>query len=163
VCCYWLSNYQYISIAVRSSTKRPSMNCNKILLLSIIVLGAGKAHAQKTIQLRSPDNNILFTFQLTKNSPVYQVDFKGKRLVDKSTLGLVFSEDGNFAGGLVSGRPVKHTGDETYELVVGKAKTVRSHYEELTVPLIRSTGTGKKQVNLVVRVFNDGVAFRYEF
>jgi len=119
--------------------------------------------AQKIIRVQSPDRNIVFSFMRSKGFPVYQVEYKGRRLIDKSTLGLVFKEDGDFAGGLIAGKPILKNGDETYELVVGKTKTVHSQYGELTVPLTRTGVTGIKQVNIVVRVFNDGVAFRYEF
>ena len=131
--------------------------------LLFLIINIGKIFAQRTINLQSPDHNIIFSFQLTKKSPVYEVSYKEKKLIEKSTLGLSFKEAGNFADGLVAGKPIFKTGDETYDLVVGKAKTIHSHYNELTVPLIRSNGTDKKQVNIVVRVFNDGVAFRYEF
>jgi len=129
----------------------------------LLIICGETAFSQKPIRIQSPDHNIVFLFMLTKSSPVYQVEYKGKRLVDESTLGLAFKEDGNFAGGIVAGKPVFRTGDETYDLVVGKTKTVHSQYKELTIPLIRSAGTEKKQVNFVVRVFNDGLAFRYEF
>ena len=135
---------------------------NACLIIFMIII-AEKISAQKIIRLQSPDHNIVFSFQLTKKSPVYEVVYKGKKLLEKSTLGLSFKEDGNFAGNLVAGKPIFKIGNETYDLVVGKAKTVHSVYEELTLPLIRINGNDKKQVNLVVRAFNDGIAFRYEF
>ena len=132
-----------------------------ILVLVMIILGT-KSFCQKIIQIKSPDKNIVFSLTLTKNSPVYEVVYKGKKLVDRSTLGLAFKEDGTFAEGLVAGKPIFKTGDETYDLVVGKTKTVHTHYNEVTLPLTQSDAQ-KKQVNIVVRVFNDGAAFGYEF
>ena len=126
-----------------------------------LLLNTGYLFAQKSIRIQSPDHQINFSFTLTNTAPVYQVGYKGRRLVDPSALGLVFSEEGNFNDGLVAGKPVFKTGDETYELVVGKAKKVHSQYSEATIPLIKKKEN--KQVNFVVRVFNDGVAFRYEF
>lgn len=132
--------------------------CTFFLLVSTCIV-----FAQKNIVLQSPDHSITFLFKVTKQSPVYGVIYKGKTLIEKSALGLVFQEDGNFSANLVAGKAVFKTGDDTYDLVVGKAKTVHSQYNELTVPLIRSNGTDKRLVNVVVRAFNDGVAFRYEF
>ncbi|MEP7108766.1 MAG: glycoside hydrolase family 97 protein [Ferruginibacter sp.] len=131
--------------------------------LLLLMMNSGNAFAQKNIRLQSPDHNIIFTFIPNKNSPVYQVDYKGKRLVEKSTLGLSFLDDGDFAVGLIAGKPIFRKGDETYDLVIGKAKTIHSHYEELTIPLTRLNGAGNRLVNIVVRAFNDGIAFRYEF
>ena len=131
-------------------------------LLLVIILSGTKAFSQKSIQIKSPDKNIIFLFTVTKNSPVYEVVYKGKKLVDKSTLGLAFKEEGSFEEALVTGKPIFKTGDETYQLVVGKNKTIHSNYEEVTIPLTQLNHP-KKQVNIVARVFNDGVAFRYEF
>lgn len=133
----------------------------KNIWLAILVVNCGTAFAQKNIRIKSPDGNIEFSFMLTKNSPVYEVAYKGKKLVDRSSLGLTFT-DGNFAGGLVAAKPIFKTGDETYDLVVGKTKTVHSQYREVTIPLTQVIDE-KKQVNIVVRAFNDGVSFRYEF
>ena len=135
----------------------------KNICLFFLVMNCTKIFAQKNIRLQSPDHNIVFTFLLTKTAPVYQIDYKGKRLIDQSTLGLAFKEDGNFAAGLIAGKPIFRNGDETYDLVVGKTKTVHSHCNEVSIPLTRITGLDRKQVNIVVRIFNDGVAFRYEF
>ncbi|MEO5889035.1 MAG: glycoside hydrolase family 97 protein [Ferruginibacter sp.] len=132
-------------------------------LFVFLILISWNGYAQKKIRLQSPDHNISFLFTLTNGAASYQVDFKDKRVVDKSTLGLAFENNENFTDGLVAGKPVFKTGNETYDLVVGKTKTVNSHYEELTIPLMRKTGAEKKQVNIVVRAFNDGLAFRYEF
>jgi len=133
------------------------------ILLILFIINNGHGYAQKNTRVQSPDHNIIFSFLTAKDSPAYQVAYKGKILVATSTLGLVFKEDVNSGPTFVSGRPVSRTGDETYDLLVGKSRTVHSRYNELTVPLTRLSGAEKKQVNIVIRVFNDGVAFRYEF
>ena len=118
--------------------------------------------AQKQVTLKSPDGNILFSLTVTKQKPVYQVNYKGKQLIQNSGLGLAFKDSGNFAAGLKMLKPVYKTGNEQYDLVVGKAKHVNSNYQEVTVPLVESAAT-KRTINIVVRAFNDGLAFRYEF
>ena len=132
-------------------------------LVFLLFICSNTAFAQKIIRVHSPDNNIVFSFLMTKNALAYQLGYKGKQLVDKSVLSLAFKEDGDFSEELTKGKPIFRKGDETYDLIVGKAKTVHSQYWELTVPITRLNDAAKKQVNFVVRVFNDGVAFRYEF
>ena len=39
---------------------------------------------------------------------------------------------------------------------------VHSHYQEVRIPLERNVAPFRK-INLVVRAFDDGIAFRYEF
>lgn len=46
--------------------------------------------------------------------------------------------------------------------IVGKSKTVHSLSKEVVIPLEETTAPFRK-INLVVRAFNDGIAFRYEF
>lgn len=135
--------------------KYPKNIC--LLLLMILCM---KAVAQKKIRLQSPDGNIIFSFWLAKQAPVYEVAYKGRKLVDRSALGLHFKEDGKFNANLTASKPVFRKVEESYDLVVGKTKTVHSKYAEVTIAL---KNDAQKQVNLVARVFDDGVALRYEF
>ncbi len=50
--------------------------------------------------------------------------------------------------------------DETWKPVWGEYSTIRNNYEQLTVHLKHRSG---KLLNIVFRVFADGVGFRYEF
>ncbi|MDH6356524.1 glycoside hydrolase family 97 protein [Parabacteroides sp. PF5-9] len=117
--------------------------------------------AQKRVDLQSPDKKVQFSLTLDKKAPTYTVSFKKTPLIDQSPLGFEF-EDGIWSTDLIMHKPVYTTGDETYELIVGKTKTVRSHYKEVTIPLEESVEK-KRKINLVVRAFDDGLAFRYEF
>ena len=116
----------------------------------------------KDIRIASPNGRIVFIFNLTPTVPTYRVMFDKKTLVDASELSLVFRENGAFGSNLVQPKPIFRDIDETYELVVGKVKTARNHCREARIPLVEKTG-GKRQIDLVVRVFDDGLAFRYEF
>src|SRR6476646_4794373 len=114
--------------------------------LLIFLFNSINANAQKSIRIQSPDHHIVFTFRLDKKAPVYQLTYKGKKLIDRSTLGLVLQEEGDFADGLTTGKTVFRSGDETYDLVVGKAKTIHSHYEEAAIPLISTIANTIKQI-----------------
>ncbi len=127
-----------------------------LLILTIPVF------AQKDIRLKSPDANIVFSFRITAKALVYQVAYKGKTLIRDSELSLLFKENGNFGANLNMLKPRFSEVDGTYDLVVGKAKTVKNQYREIFIPLTEPGGA-KRQINLIVRAFNDGVAFRYEF
>lgn len=130
-------------------------------LLCVVFAGISLiASAQKPIQLTSPNKNIVFSFRLVNKAPVYSVAFKGTILIENSTLGIVFS-DGAFDNGLTEQKPVYHDSTEDYTLVVGKASHVHDSYKQVTIPL-QQVSTNR-QVNLVARAFDDGLAFRYEF
>ncbi len=116
--------------------------------------------AQTHFKLASPNSQLVFTLQVTEKTPAYNIAYKGKTLIQNSTLGLQF-EDGNFQQHITSGKAQLKDTTNNYVLVAGKAKNVIAHYRELTVPM--KDKTSGRVVNLVVRAFDDGIAFRYEF
>jgi len=118
--------------------------------------------AARPLRVASPNGRIVFSFTLTKTAPTYRVTFDKTILIEESPLSLAFESGGVFGPNLDQQKPVTRTIDETYELVVGKVKTARNHCREAVIPLVERTGL-KRQVNIVVRVFDDGVAFRYAF
>lgn len=117
--------------------------------------------AQQNISLSSPDGKLKFLLKITPESVSYEVNYKKQPLVDNSLLGFSF-DSGEFGSGLKTGKVRRRKIDETYELVVGKVSSARNHCNELVVPLQEKAAPGRL-INLVVRAFNDGVAFRYEF
>ncbi|HEY6975829.1 MAG TPA: glycoside hydrolase family 97 protein [Chitinophagaceae bacterium] len=129
-------------------------------LLCIICLLSSSLIAQN-IKLTSPNGNLIFSFKFINKIPAYSVSFKGKVLVDNSTLSLNF-DNGNFEHNLRINKPVFRDTSEDYVLIVGKAKNVHSHYSEVIIPLEEPVAPQRK-INFAVRAFDDGIAFRYEF
>ena len=129
-----------------------------ILLFMLISLGL---HAQKSVKLSSPDGKIKFELKLTAKSPEYNVSYKGRLLIQNSPLSMEFN-DGQWGSNLKINKPVHNTLKEDYELIVGKSRYVNSHCNEVIIPFEEKNTSGRK-VNLAVRAFNDGLAFRYQF
>lgn len=127
----------------------------------VYFLGCQFLFAQKKIEIASPDGNIKYSLKLENKAPVYQVSFKKQVLIENSMLGFDF-DSGKFGDNVQVNKLIYKQVDETYELVVGKTKFARNHYKEVFIPLEERTKPFRK-INLVVRVFDDGVAFRYEF
>ena len=118
-------------------------------------------NAQKEIKLTSPGKSIVFSLRTGATVPEYKIIYKGRTLLNNSFIQLNFEGDG-LRNTMKTGKPVFSTGDETYKLVVGKSKQVRNHYNELSVSL-EERDVPKRKINLIVRAYNDGIAFRYEF
>ena len=131
------------------------------LLITCSILNSSILYAQKSIQLASPDGSIRFSLKLEEKSPVYSVMFKKQPLITDSPLSLVF-DNGAFGEKLKVNKPVFTTEKETYELIAGKSKVVNSLSKQVVIPL-EETVSPHRKINLVVRAFNDGLAFRYEF
>lgn len=137
------------------------MKSYKIIVLLALICLMQNLHAQKTILVKSPDENIVFSFRLENKAPQYAVAFMGKTIVDYSSLSLVF-DDGKFESNLKINRPVYQDTTEDYELVVGKTKLVQAHYKAVTIPLEETVAPFRK-IDIEVKVFDDGLAFRYHF
>ena len=138
------------------------MKLLQFISIIFVCITAIPAYSQKSIKLSSPDGNIPYVFQLKDKVPVYTVSFKGKPIIKNSGLSLSFSETGLFKQDLKTLKPVFREAIETYELIVGKAKSVKHPFKEVIIPL-EETKKPFRKINLAVRAFNDGLAFRYEF
>jgi len=138
------------------------VSLRRLLIFFIVFLSGYPVLAQSKITLKSPDGKLIFSLRITKATPVYQVIYKGQILVDDSELGLDFQKSGAFGSGIKPGKAVFTDVDENYELAVGKTKKVHNVHRQAIIPLLEDTGT-KRKINLVVRAFDDGIAFRYEF
>lgn len=130
-------------------------------VLLMLVMGNLSLFARKSVQLTSPDGKLKFSLTLEKSCPVYDIHYQNQVLIQNSPLSFVF-DNGTFGEGLKMNKPVFGTKEETYELIVGKCKTVHSFSKEAIIPLEETTAPFRK-INLVIRAFNDGIAFRYEF
>ncbi|MBA3675670.1 MAG: glycoside hydrolase family 97 N-terminal domain-containing protein, partial [Chitinophagaceae bacterium] len=117
--------------------------------------------AQNKVSVSSPDKELNFKLGLEHGHPAYSVTYKNKNLAEHSTLGLTF-EGNEFFGGDVEILQVKLTnGIADYLLPAGKNSKVHDAYNEALIPMEERKGK-KRLVNLRVRIFNDGIGFRYE-
>ena len=132
-----------------------------LLAIFCATLFAVSLPAQKAVKLLSPNGSLQFSFKLTKTGPAYDILYKGKPVVTGGELGVSFQE-GEFKSNLKAGKAITRNGEEKYSLLIGKTSAVQEPYRELTIPLEQTVAPFRK-LNIVVRAFNDGIAFRYEF
>lgn len=133
----------------------------KLLILCAVLFCFMHVSAQQNLSISSPDGKLKFSLKVTPENISYEVNYKKQPLVENSSLGFNF-DSGEFGSNLKVGKVRRKSIDETYELVVGKVSTARNHCNEMVVPLQERVSPGRL-INLVVRAFNDGIAFRYEF
>lgn len=107
----------------------------------------------------SPDGGIEVNVDVDgSGKPVYSVSYKGMPVVAESGLGISTKEGAIGAGYGVEFDEVTMF-DEVWTPVWGEFAEVRNHYNEL---LGKFRGKDGLDFNLRVRVFDDGVGFRYE-
>jgi alpha-glucosidase len=137
------------------------MQLKRALLASAVIMVAatGSAMAAEHV-LASPDNSLTITISDTDGRARYAVARKGKPLLTPSPLGLALDKGGALSTKLTIAGAKQTSVDQTYELVVGKTRTVRDHYNELTVDFAEAGPAGRK-LRVIARAYDDGVAFRY--
>ncbi|MBS1529849.1 MAG: glycoside hydrolase family 97 N-terminal domain-containing protein, partial [Bacteroidetes bacterium] len=128
------------------------------LTVFLILLSVSSAFAS-AITVTSPDKSIVFKLEAGKNGLTYQVTYKGTLLVNNSRLSLSFKGDGEFGPNVKLGQATFKQANEDYDLIVGKTSHVHSLSNEAMVPVTETDGA-KRSLNIEIRVFNDGVAFR---
>ncbi len=131
-------------------------------ILSFILLLHFQLAAQKNIILSSPSGNLKFSFEVTNGHVFYQLIFKNRLLIGKSELDLVFEGSRLSGNGLRLNKPIFRDTTESYDLIVGKTSHVLTRYKEVRIPL-QLNSSGIKKLIIVVKAFDDGIAFRYEF
>ena len=139
--------------------------------LFILLPFTAMAKESAKLEVTSPNENIKLHFWLDEQGrPTYEMTFKDRPVVLPSHLGLVLAKDKHASRGLketdlMDGFDIANTtideADETWEPVWGETKTIRNHYRQLIVNLEQSSH--RRMMNLIFRVFDDGIGFRYEF
>lgn len=115
------------------------------------------AEGDKDWNLTSNDGKLAVNVYFYKQSMVYDVSYGGKEVVKKSSLGLK-TENVDFTNGLTYINEKKTSDVEiSYTTITGKKAEVSTVYNELVVSLEKDY----YNLDVIVRAYNDGFAFRY--
>ncbi len=116
-----------------------------------------------TYKISSPEKISELTFELTPSGqPQYSFSSNGKSVIEPSLMGFEFQGLAKMTDGLEVVSTEEKSADETWEQPWGEFKKVRDHHNELIVHLKETKGE-ERLVDIIFRVFDDGVGFRYEF
>ncbi len=112
--------------------------------------------------LLSPDRSILTSIEINhKGQLMYQVMKGDEVLIQSSSLGFELKEHGLITDGLTLLNKERREVNETWTAVWGPTKKNINHYNEAKLELQHESSQLK--FNVIFRVFNDGVAFCYEY
>lgn len=125
-----------------------------LLILTIIAYGQ-----QSLYEVTKGKIKLQFSLD-SDGSPHYAVLFDGKDVIKNSSMGFSLNQDSLFYKNFKVIGQNKRSLDETWRPVWGEVNKIRNNYDELTVHLRHRSG---KLLDIVFRVFADGVGFRYEF
>jgi alpha-glucosidase len=126
----------------------------------LFMAACGQKNNEKTM-ISSPDKKIELSFILENGIAKYEVKKDGKTIILPSKLGFKLKDkpalDSNF---VVINQKIS-TFDETWEQPWGEVRKIRNNYTELFVEL-KQNDKLKRKINLIFRVFDYGIGFRYE-
>lgn len=140
------------------------MNNKSLLLLFSAAIGLTacvSSNKPAGNEIKSPDGKISFLYNFTSNGLSYSVADGNQQIVADSRLGFVLEGNDTIADfEYINSTRSSH--DETWETTWGESREVRDNYNQQTVEM-RAKGDNGLLVNLEVRVFDDGFAYRYVF
>nr|WP_315251074.1 glycoside hydrolase family 97 protein [uncultured Duganella sp.] len=122
---------------------------------SLFALGLLAASASaETVTVKSPDGRNAVSIDGDKLT--WSLSRDGKRIIEPSPLGLKLLEIGPIGPGARLTGHAESSVKDTYEIVLGKARSAPDHYNQSEVSF-----AGKLQFKLLVRAYDNGVALRY--
>jgi len=112
-------------------------------------------------ELRSPNGRIICSVKLKLGELTYSVKKDGKIILRTSGLGINLQGEQPLKTGLSIVRIQDKKLDETWTTLVGEQRIIRNNYNETAFYLAETTENGR-MFTVRFRIFDDGVAFRYE-
>jgi len=138
---------------------------SRYFLPFIVLLCAAAASAQAAPgpRVSSPDGSIVVELSTDNDGrPAYAVTRKGLPVIAPSRLGFLLLDAPKFERNIEIVQPRTRSFDETWEQPWGERRFIRNHYNELAVTL-KEKARPFRRFDVVFRVFDDGVGFRYRF
>jgi len=129
------------------------------LLMTFTAIAAA---AQDTISVSSPDGRNKVGVAVHEGRLYYILSRDGASLLLPSMLGFEFKGAPALRDSLRITGTKRGTHDETWTQPWGEVARVRDHHNELRVSVAENSGP-RRTFDFVVRAFNDGIGFRYEF
>jgi len=133
------------------------------LLLSLVFCVSVSANAAESIGVVSPSQKVKVELFLTaEGQAAYRAYYKDKLVLEDSLLGFEFANNKALAKNLKILSAKKSSFNQTWEQPWGEEHFIKNNYSQLKVSLAES-GDQKRNINLIFRVYDDGIGFRYEF
>jgi alpha-glucosidase len=134
------------------------------LLASILVSAAwAQEPAPSPATVRSPSGTLAVDVRVNEEGrPEYSIARGKIAIVDWSRLGFILADAHKLERNFAVTRVERRTFDDTWEQPWGERRYVRNHGNEMRVSLTEKNPP-RRRLDVVFRVYDDGVGFRYEF
>ncbi|MGF1555247.1 glycoside hydrolase family 97 protein [Paucihalobacter sp.] len=133
-----------------------------IFIAAGLVLACNTKEAS-TIIVTSPNDKISVEFNIDDSGHAFYItNFKNEVVIDTSYLGFEFTNAAPLKNDLKILNSEISTFNETWQMPWGEQLDVVNNYNELKIEL-QETTEAKRKLNIVFKVYDDGIGFRYEF
>jgi glucan 1,4-alpha-glucosidase len=133
----------------------------RLTLFLTLVLISNLAFGLQVLDISSPNKEITVSIS-NENQLTYEVIHLGNPILQPSSLGFQLSRPEISLTDFEVIDSKKISVNETWEPVFGEKSRIKNTYNELTINLQSKTNPAYL-LNVIFRVFDDGVGFRYEF
>jgi glucan 1,4-alpha-glucosidase len=134
----------------------------KLFALLFLLISFSRMEAQE-IKIISPGGKIAVVVNINKNGKMnYAVQYKNRDVIQPSALSLQLKDPAIDLFAFTLLHADSSSFDETWKPVWGEYDSIRDRHKELKLQL-KSLDSNGILINIVFRVFDEGVGFRYEF
>lgn len=131
----------------------------KKYIVSFLLLFTVSSFAQMTL---SPSKQLQVDFSINAvGKPIYKVSYLNKEIIQDSELGIALKDNNALDYGFTLLSQESKSVNETWQPVLGEQSSIQNTYNQVTYFLLQKE-TNRK-LNIIFRVYNEGVAFRYDF
>ena len=135
----------------------------KVGSLPLLALLASVVLANPVASVSSPGGTLKVIITLNgEGRPGYSIDRRGVQVIGESRLGFLLTDAPKLERNFTLDGTAARSVDETWEQPWGERRFVRNHFNELRVRL-KEGKPPSRMLEVVFRVYEDGVGFRYEF
>jgi alpha-glucosidase len=116
------------------------------------------------VQVSSPEGVLTVSVDVSADGrPEYAVSRFGRPVIAPSRLGFLFTNAPQFLRNVRVAEAGRRSEDERWEQPWGERRFVRNRYNEVRVAMTEVAPAPGRRIDVVFRVYDDGVGFRYEF
>ena len=135
----------------------------RLFLFLSAILAAPALQATAVATVSSPGDVLRVTLSLNEEGRIgYSIARRAAVVVEESRLGFILSDAPKLERNFALADTATHSADDTWEQPWGERRYVRNRYNELRARFTE-TSSLHRSLDVVFRVYDDGVGFRYEF
>ena len=135
----------------------------KQLFISLLFVASFSCTQQEkkfSYQVSSPNAKNKISFEVKGGIPTYAVAHGDTIVLNASDLGFVFKNQDSLHKNFEVITVDETSFDETWEQIWGEKKTIRNHYNQLSV-VLQEKSEAKRKLEIQFRAFDEGIALRY--